>query len=187
MFRAIPDHPSHRLRKEKVAEYNKAIKTTKKDHWVNWLEEAMGNDLWIANKYIANLTGDGGKTRIPTLVTKDDEGNTTTAASNEGKSEIFAKTLFPPPPPRSAVPPDFIYPEPAAPWTDVTEEQLCKSIAKLSPYKAPGPDSMANIVFQCCPILQPYLLFLFNTALSHRTYHDPWRESITVILHKPGQ
>jgi len=185
-FRAVPGHPSHRMRREKVAEYDKAIRTTKKDHWVSWLEEATGSDLWIANKYITSPPGDGGKSRIPTLVTKDDKGNTVTAADNESKSEVFAKTLFPPPPPQSAVPLDFTYPEPAAPWTDITEEQLRKLITKLSPYKAPGPDGVANIVFQRCPVLQPYLLFLFNAALSLRTYYGPWRESVTVILRKPG-
>jgi len=185
-FRAVPDHPSHRMRKEKVTEYDKAIKVTKKDHWINWLKEATGNDLWIANKYIVSLAGDGGKTCIPTLVTKDNNGNTTMATSNKSKSEIFAKTLFLPPPPSSAVPLDFTYPEPAAPWSDITEEQLHKAIAKLSLYKVPSPDGVANIVFQQCPVLQPYLLFLFNTALSHRTYYDPWKESITVILRKPG-
>jgi len=186
-FRAVPDHPSHRMRKEKVAKYDKAIRTTKKDHWINWLEDAMGNDLWITNKYITNPAGDGGKTRIPTLITKDNEGNATMATSNESKSEVFTKTLFPPPPSRSAVPPDFEYPEPATPWSDITGEQLRKTIVKLSPYKAPSPDGVANIVFQHCPVLQPYLLSLFNAALSLRTYYNPWRESITVILRKPGR
>jgi len=103
-FRAIPDHPSHRMRKEKVTKYDKAIRTRKKDHWINRLEDATGNDLWITNKYITNPAGDGGKTCIPTLVTKDNEGNATTATSNESKSEVFAKTLFPPPPSKISCP-----------------------------------------------------------------------------------
>jgi len=185
-FRTVPGHPSHTMRREKVAEYNKAIRMTKKDHWVSWLEEATGSDLWITNKYITSPLGDGGKLHILTLVTKDDKGNMVTATDNESKSEVFTKTLFLPPPPQSAVLLDFTYPEPAAPWTDITEEQLHKSITKLSLYKAPGPDGVANIVFQCCPVLQPYLLFLFNAALSLHTYYSPWRESVTVILHKPG-
>ena len=55
------------------------------------------------------------------------------------------------------------------------------------PYKAPGPDGIANIVFQRCPLLIDYLLPLFNPAINLRTYYDPWRESITVILRKPGK
>jgi len=185
-FRALPDHPSHRLRKEKVTSYDKAIKKTKKEHWVNWLEEATSSDLWIANKYVSNPSSDGGKTRIPTLKTKDNEGNATLAASNEDKSKVFASALFPPPPTQSAVPPGFNYPEPTATWTAITDEQLQKAVAKLSPYKAPGPDGVANAVFQRCPRLRPYLLNLFNVVFTHRTYYDPWRESVTVILRKPG-
>jgi len=83
-------------------------------------------------------------------------------------------------------PPDFNYPEPATTWLEITEEQLCKSILGLSLYKAPGPDGVANIVFQRCPSLCLHLVFLFNTVFSHCTYYDPWRESVTVILQKPG-
>ena len=143
-FRAVPDHPSHRLCKEKVATYDKAIKKTKKEHWVNWLEEATSNDLWIANKYMLNPAGDRGKSHILTHKTKDSEGNKISASSNEDKSEIFANALFPPPPPCSAVPQGFNYPEPATTWTDIMDEQLHRTITKLSPYKAPGPDGIAN-------------------------------------------
>ena len=62
-----------------------------------------------------------------------------------------------------------------------------QAINNLSPYKAPGPDGVANIVFQCCRILTNYLLPLFNAAVNLRTYYDPWKESITVILCKPGK
>ena len=186
-FRAVQGHPSHRLRKEKAAAYDKTIRKTKKEHWVSWLEDASSNDLWIANRYITNPAGDGGRSHIPTLKTSDAEGNVSLAASNEDKSEVFASTLFPPPPQRSTVPPGFNYPEPAAAWSEITAAQLCKSISNLSPYKVPGPDGIANIVFQRCPSLQPYLVFLFNAVFSHRTYYDPWRESVTVILRKPGR
>ena len=187
MFRALPNHPSHRLRKEKAATYDKAIKATKKEHWVNWLEDAAGNDLWTANKYISNPAGDGGKMRIPTLHTKDSEGNDTLAITNEDKSKVFTKSLFPSPPMHSSVPQGFIYPNPTDNWTPITKEILSKAIAKLSPYKAPGPDGIANIVFQRCPHLQQYLLSLFNAVFTLRTYYGPWRESTTVILRKPGR
>ena len=164
MFRALPDHPSHRLHKEKAVAYDKAIKATKKEHWLNWLEDTAGNDLWTAHKYISNPAGDGGKTRIPTLRTKDSEGNDTLATTNKDKSKVFARSLFPSPPMHLSVPQGFIYPEPTDNWTPITEETLSKSITKLSPYKAPGPDGIANIVFQHCPHLQQYLLSLFNAV-----------------------
>ncbi|KIK13673.1 hypothetical protein PISMIDRAFT_17820 [Pisolithus microcarpus 441] len=186
-FRALPDHTSHRLRRTKAREYEKAMRDAKKEHWRSWLEEASNTDLWIANKYISNPTGDGSKTRIPTLRRADENGNTTIASSNEDKSRLLAQTLFPPPPTQSSVPEGHGYPEPVAKWARITNDQLRRTINKLSPYKAPGPDGVANIVFQRCSRLTDYLLPIFNAVFTFRTYYEPWRESITVVLRKPGK
>ena len=32
-------------------EYAKAIESTKKEHWENWLLNASERDMWTANKY----------------------------------------------------------------------------------------------------------------------------------------
>lgn len=186
-FRAIRDHPCHSLRKSKAKIYEKAIQDAKKTHWRDWLEEANNEDLWIANGYISRPYGDGSKTRIPTLKGTNDEGEETVLSSNEDKSKAFARALFPPPPPRSSVPHAYDYPDPAARWSQITKDQLMRTIKGLSPYKAPGPDGVANIVFQRSPILSDYLLPLFNAVFTLKTYYDPWRESITVILRKPGK
>lgn len=61
------------------------------------------------------------------------------------------------------------------------------AIKRLSPYKAPGPDGIANIVSQCCRQLTDYFLPLFNAAVKLCTHYEPWKESITVILRKPGK
>lgn len=187
VFRALPNHPSHRLRKEKAREYDKAISKAKKEHWLEWLEEMDGNGLWTANNYISNPTGDGSKTRIPTLQKKESNGTVTTADTNEDKSIMLAQSMFPPPPPQTSVPEDHVYPEQATKWFRITEDQLQQAITKLSPYKAPGPDGVANIVFQRCPLLSKYLLPLFNAVFTFQTYYEPWKESITAILRKPGK
>ena len=146
-----------------------------------------GSDIWIAHKYISNPGGDGGKTRIPTLQKANPNGQGALATTNEEKSKVLTQALFPPPPNESTVPDDFSYPELAEKWTQITKEQLVQAINNLSPYKAPGPDGVANIMLQRCPLLIDYLLPLFNTAINLRTYYDPWCESIMVILCKPGK
>ena len=98
-----------------------------------------------------------------------------------------AQALFPPPPNESTIPTDYLYPESAEKWSEITHEQLMQAINNLSPYKAPGPDGVANIVFQCCRVLIDHLLPLFNAAVNLRMYYNPWKESITVILRKPGK
>jgi len=187
VLRALPDHETHTRLREKENAMSKEIQRTKEDHWKEWLNDMTGTDIWIAHKYISNPGGDGGKTRIPTLCKTGPDGRTIRATTNEEKSEILAQALFPPPPTVSTVPTDYLYPEPAEEWTAITKEQLTQTINNLSPYKAPGPDGVANIVFQRCRILTDYLLPLFNAVINLRTYYDPWRESITVILRKPGK
>jgi len=146
-----------------------------------------GNDIWIASKYITNPGGNGGKSRIPTLRSRSADGSETLAATNEEKSALLASTLFPPPPASSSVPIDYQYPEPVEDRTEITQEQLVTAVNKLSLYKAPGPDGIANVVFQRCCQLLDYLLPLFNAAVRLHTQYDPWKESVTVILRKPGK
>ena len=186
-FRALPDHPVHTTLAEQTKIVDKKIRTTKEEHWKEWLENATGNDLWTANAYIVNPGGDGGKSCIPTLKGKDQEGQELRATTNEEKSALLARSLFPDPPQISSVPPDYNYPDEVEGWTDITADQLTMAINKLSPLKAPGPDGVANVVFQKCRTLTDYLLHLFNAAVSLCTYYDPWRESTTVILRKPGK
>ena len=147
----------------------------------------VGTDIWIAYKYLSNPGGNGGKTCIPTLHKTGPDRQDVQATTNEEKSEILAQALFPPPSTVSTVPTDHLYPEPAEKWMDITQEQLMQMINNLSPYKAPGPNGMANIIFQHCKVLTDYLLPLFNTVINLRTYYDPWRESITIILWKPSK
>ena len=187
-FRALPDHPCHAESKDADKRLVNEIFKAKKEHWQSWLEESMDTDLWTAHQYINSTPGDGGRARIPTLVGKDAQGNAKTAATNEEKGEMLAKMLFPPPPDVSSVPANPAYPAPVEQWTPITHEQLTKAISNLSPYKAPGPDGVANIVFKrCTAILTDHLLPVFNAVFTLKMYYEPWRESITVILRKPGK
>ena len=62
------------------------------------LHDMASTDIWIAHKYISNPTGDGGKTRIPTLQKTNPDGQNTHATTNKEKSEVLAQAPFPPPP-----------------------------------------------------------------------------------------
>lgn len=178
------DHPCHEEYRTKRNQYSEEIKRTKKEHWVNWLEKINGNDIWIANNYLTAAAGDGGLSRIPTLRRPDG----TSADTNEEKSAALAQTFFPPPPATSSVPEDAIYPTPVATPAPITDSQLSRSIAKLSPYKAPGPDGICNIVFtRCATLLKPFLTHLFSAVFTLKTYYSPWRDFTTVVLRKPGK
>ena len=111
-FRALPDHPCHKACKSMHNKLANAIFKAKKEHWKNWLEEASGNDIWTAHKYIKSPPGDRGWSRIPMLNGKANDGTPVIATTNQEKGELLAKILFPPPPESSSVPDDFNYPEP---------------------------------------------------------------------------
>jgi hypothetical protein len=183
-YRDDTDHRCHEEYRTKRNQYSEAIKQTKKAHWVDWLEEIKGNDIWIANKYLTAAAGDGGLSRIPTLRRPDGSY----ADTNDDKSTALASTFFPPPPPTSSVPLDATYPDPVPTPAPISDTQLSRSIAKLSPYKAPGPDGICNIVFiRCVSLLKPYLLHLFRAVFTLDTYYAPWRDFTTVVLRKPGK
>lgn len=128
--------------------------------------------------------GNGGLPRIPTL----QRPNNSTANTNKDKSVALAQAFFPPPAATSSVPHNATYPERVPMSTSITEDQLFHSITKLSPYKAPGPDGICNIVFIHYPdLLKQYLLHLFRATFTLKTYYPPWRDFTTVVLWKPGK
>lgn len=95
---AMANHPSHRELRIRSSKYGKAIIAAKRDHWTEYLEEMSANDIWTANKYLKSPVGDGGQPRIPTIKTRDEEGNTMEVNDNEDKAKVFAKAFFSPPP-----------------------------------------------------------------------------------------
>lgn len=95
---AMANHPSHRELRIRSSKYGKAIIAAKRDHWTEYLEEMSANDIWTANKYLKSPVGDGGQPRIPTIKTRDEEGNTMEVNNNEDKAKVFAKAFFSPPP-----------------------------------------------------------------------------------------
>ena len=153
---------------------------------MDWLDNMTREEIWIANKYLSTATGVT-TTCIPSLQAMGMAPNTQVATSNDQKSELLASLFFPPPPVVSTVLLTFQYPCSVPLPPTVTDVTLTAMIAKLSPYKAPGPDSICNIVFKrCSDILSPHLLRLFRAMLTLDTFYDLWRDFTTVVLHKPG-
>jgi ribonuclease HI/endonuclease/exonuclease/phosphatase family metal-dependent hydrolase len=187
-FRTITHHPSHRTLRAKSKDFGEAIIRVKREHWENYLEEMTADDIWIANRYLREPIGDGGSPRIPTLRSKDEDGNEITLASNEEKANIFGKTFFPPPPTTPTTPTGYQYPEPLPDPEPLTKEQILRQVKRLSPYKAHGPDGIPNVVLQrCIDIIVDRLLTIYQAILQLNLYYDPWREFTTVVLRKPSK
>src|SRR6266481_5199377 len=110
-YRALADHPSHRVHKQAWGRYSEAIKWAKEQHWRNFLEGIVGKELWMAHKYISRPTGDGGKSRIPTLKVDNGNGTSRDVSTNDEKGGVFGRLFFPPRPDRDHVPADADYPK----------------------------------------------------------------------------
>jgi ribonuclease HI len=187
-FRALPDHPSHQELKEARDKYAEEITKAKTQHWATYLEDATEEQLWTANKYLAEPVGDGGRTRIPTLKVASENGQTTEASSNDEKANALAKSFFPEKPNRDLVPPNADYPEPVQFSPSYGRDRIRAGIAKLTPYKASGPDDIPNIVLQrAAHQLVDYLFYIYQATFTLNVYHHQWREFTTAVLRKPGK
>ena len=185
-YRDWPDHHSHTERREANKIFHKTLESTKRQHWRNWLEKADDPDLWTAHKYTSSPAGDGGKSRIPVLKTAN-SSQEVSVTTNEEKSIMLANTFFPPRPPDDT-PIQFVYPKPTSDSDPILKEQIKRQLAKLKPYKAPGPDGIPNIVLtKCANTIVDRLYYIYKAILEQRVYYEPWRESTTVVLRKPGK
>lgn len=185
---ALRDHPSHeehRIFRNKVSD---TIYKAKKEHWMQFLEEATQREIWIANKYVSAPSSDSSKARIPVLQVKNADGSLREAVTNDEKSTLLAQAFFPPAPASSNIPANFEYPDPVTPFKPIKEGDVRHTITNTSPFKAPGPNGICNIVFKRnASTLIPYLTHLFNAVFMHHTYFEPWKDFTTVVLRKPGK
>ena len=56
------------------------------------------SEIWTANKYLKEPTGDGSLPRIPPLKTTNEDGLLLTTEDNTSKATLLVKMFFPPPP-----------------------------------------------------------------------------------------
>jgi hypothetical protein len=61
-------------------------------------------------------------------------------------------------------------------------------MAKLKPYKAPGPDGIPNIVLtKCADILSDRLYHIYTAMFEKDLFYAPWKQFTTIVLRKPGK
>ena len=168
-FRTVPDHPIHEEHHKIRNQYRNEIQAAKKAHWAEFLEHMTNRDIWTANQYISGDASDGGKTRIPTLTLSSPPGSGVPdeeAATNEDKSAMLAKLMFPAHPSVCLIPNNFPYPPQLRTPARISAEQVWCHIEGLSPHKAPGPDGIPNAVLKfCADIVTPYLVLIYRAIL----------------------
>jgi hypothetical protein len=186
-LRHLRDHPIHAEYRTAANKFKEVMREMRDQDWKDWLESASQQDLYIANKYISSKPSDYSNARIPTLCMSSN-GLPSLAESNSDKAAALADSFFPPPPASPQVPPDQTYPAPLRGPRFFSRSRIRQVIRTLSPYKAPGPDKIPNIVLmKCVDVLIDHLFYIFRAVFELNIYHPRWLESITVVLRKIGK
>lgn len=140
--------------------------------------------LWKITKWAPHRQETPTATVTPTLTKPDSSSE----ATPEGKAELLKNTFFPPP--VNADLSDitgYDYPMPYR-CPLITEAEIERAIRKAAPNKAPGTDGITNGILQkVLGLILPTLHQLFNASLSLGYFPQHFRQSITVVLRKPGK
>lgn len=184
--RGLPNHPIHAEHKKAANHFTDQVKETKTQHWIEFLEDATSEELYIAHKYAVAEPSDYGKARVPSLNTSIN-GTPFLATLNEDKARALAETFFPPPPEQMSTPPTA-YPKPLIGIKCFTRSRIREVIAKLHAWKAPGPDGIPNaVLMKCTDALIEHLYFIYKAILELGVYPTRWLMSTTVVLRKAGK
>ena len=192
-YQTVTHHASHDEHRRVWNWYSEEIANAKREHWDTFLANMSYGEIWVANHYISSDSGNGGKTHVPTLYLHPLvglENPSQEAATNKDKSAMLTGLMFPrcPHPLYNNIADDYQYDDQLPELPDIIEEQIYCHLAGLSPYKAPRPDRVPNIVWKSCAKLTiPYLVHIFRASLLLGVYPGQWCESITCVLHKPGK
>jgi hypothetical protein len=95
-LRLFPQHPVHEEMGHACNGYSQLIKTTKKNLWKDWLDNAVDQAIWQVNKFIESATQSGIQLRLPNLKNPMDN-NLSVMTTNEDKSCMLHTVFFPPP------------------------------------------------------------------------------------------
>jgi len=180
------NHPIHKEYRRERNKFSEHIKKAKLDHWNEWMENITPTGIWNFHHYAASNPSDQVQSRIATL--KDPLNNANTQQDNTHKSELLYDTFFKPPRKNDDLDPDYEYDDPVCEFKPITDQQIFRAIARLAPYKAPGPNGISNIVFhKCATALVPFMGPIFRATFSLSIYPEQWKRSSTIVLRKPGR
>ncbi|KAH8832541.1 hypothetical protein DL96DRAFT_1459008, partial [Flagelloscypha sp. PMI_526] len=127
--------------------------------------------------------------RIPTLKVCDKNRHVVrTADTNDLKAELFINAFFKELMSHPADYTNYEYPEPLPEPQEIQDDQIIRAFNKMKLYKAPGDDSIPNVVLkQTVMIILPYVKEIYRAILRLRRMPGEWLCYITIVLRKPGK
>jgi hypothetical protein len=181
--RANKDHPIHREAMEKRRKFKQAVEEAKNEHWEEYIDNIDPQTVFALNKYTDQST-DISPTVIPSLVI-DATHPAQLATTNEEKAEVLAKAFFPAKPVNLPTLDEMPRANRLKDPTKVTEPKIHEVISSLSPYKAPGPDGIPNIVLmKTAHLIVPYIVQILQAIRQLLHYSSIWLEFTMIVLRK---
>jgi len=176
------DYEAYRqARNKKGRHIRKALRDTHRQR----VEDASSSQsgLWKLVKWAKNRNNTS-QACTPALAGPDG----VRAGRPEEKAELLRQSFFPPPPQADLSDIEgYEYPPPLE-CPEITLPEIERAVRRASPNKAPGADGITNsILQQTLDILLPNLGKLFNACLDQGYCPTHFKESITVVLRKPGK
>ena len=130
---------------------------------------------------------DGGKAKILALKVKRGEEEIT-ASMNDEKSKALAKGFFPTKPQEETIQENGRYPKACSKAGKILAEQIQQQLWRIKPFKAPGPDSIPNIVLsKSTDLIVDRLYYIYKAMLERKLLYKPWKASTMVVLRKLGK
>src|SRR2546430_12433085 len=164
------------------SDYFYKIKQAKATCWNDFLENAVGKDIFKAFNY----TKFNRIEKLP-IIQYQHENQEITAITFEQKCEAFMHVLFKKPPQSEAINWNN-YIEKNWEWPVVSRDEIKEAIFSSSIRKAAGPDKISFLILQkAFEIIENRFVILYNNLISYGYHPICWREAIGAILKKSNR
>ena len=180
--------PIHEEYRRARNEYREKIQEKKAKHQEEWIESTTNTSVWDVHGFINKPRSGGTSSRLPSLNRPNEEGPPTFCRTNEEKSDHLINHFYPPPRLDFSLEEPMVYPPSSYPFTTIKEKEIEVATDGLSPFKAPGPNGIPNLVFKKFKKeLIPHLLPLFRATFDLDFFPKQWKTARTVVLKKPNK
>src|SRR5436190_297955 len=164
------------------SDYFYKIKQAKATCWNDFLENAVGKEIFKAFNY----TKFNRIEKLP-IIQYQHENQEITAITFEQKCEAFMQVLFKKPPQSEAVNWNN-YIEKDWEWPVISRDEIKEAIFSSSIRKAAGPDKISFLILQkAFENIENRFVILYSNLISYGYHPICWREAIGAILKKPNR
>lgn len=165
---------------ESRRDFQNKMKQARNEEWNKEMESARGGEIWTIYKRVKPRE----KKKIMPPLKKPDGSLTETL---EEKRNTLWKALLP----EVTQPPEKeIVIQPNSQWPALTTKEIETVMTNIPKKKAPGEDGIPGEILRLAwknKEFQKRFAILLNACIAYGHHPEPWRDSLIVVLPKPGK